>query len=519
MEGNPVADSTNTSDNKTGASFAELGCTGLTRFGNFVHEEWLSELRGAAGAKKYQEMSDNDPTIGAFLFAMKMLIRQVEWTVEAGGDSAVDVEAKEFIESIMKDMQYSWKDTVSEILSFLTYGWSYFEIVYKLRNGANENDGLHSDYDDGKIGVKKLSIRTQTSLNEWGFSEDGDITGMWQTAAPKYIRTFIPIEKAILFRTEITKNNPEGRSILRNSWRPYYFKKNMEEIEGIGVERDLAGLPVMEVPANIMSADATAAEKAMYVSCQQVVQQIRRDEAEGLVIPAAVDQLGQSTGYKLSLLASGGKRSFDTSAIIDRYDKRIAMTVMADFLLLGQKDVGSFALSSDKTKLFTYALVSILDIVEAGINKKLVKELLRLNGYTSKLEVPPKIKHGDIEIPDLGILSAFITSLSGAGLMYPDEDLEAYVRKIASFPPRKPNAKPVPTIGGDTTTRNTNPNLQQSSGVGTEAYSQAKQTANASMNKNADVVDHILAALQDLDESVRKELLNELQNSETSENA
>ena len=38
----------------------------------------------------------------------------------------------------MDDMQSTWTDTVSEILSFLTYGWSYHEIVYKRRSGEQE---------------------------------------------------------------------------------------------------------------------------------------------------------------------------------------------------------------------------------------------------------------------------------------------------------------------------------------------------------------------------------------------
>ena len=507
--------------NKTGDSFAELGQTGLTRFGNYVQEEWLGELCGAAGAKKYTEMKDNDPTIGAFLFAIKQLIRQAEWTVTPGGETTADKAAAEYLTSIMGDMEYTWEDTISEILSMLPYGWAYFEIVYKLRNGDDPKLQYNSAYSDGKVGIRKLAIRSQQTVQEWAFNDNGDISGMYQQCAPKYIRTFIPIEKAILFRTETTKNNPEGRSILRNCWRPYYFKKNIEEIEGIGVERDLAGLPVMEVPSRIMAANATPEERATFVSCQNAVQQIRRDEVEGLVIPSSVDSSGQPTGYKLSLLTSGGKRAFDTNAIIDRYDKRIAMTVMADFILMGQSDVGSFALSSDKTKLFSYALISILDVIQGALNKKLVPPLMRMNNF-GKLTKLPQFKHGDIEIPDLGILGAFITAMSGAGLLYPDEDLESYVRKIASFPQRKAGAKTVPIItdpSANTTTRNTNPNLQQRNGSGKEAYSNAKATTAAAMKKSQDddLVKHVLEALEVLSEDVRKEIYDELKNSQTLE--
>ncbi|WP_155274431.1 hypothetical protein [Piscirickettsia salmonis] len=45
-----------------------------------------------------------------------------------------------------------------------------------------------------------------------------------------------------MFRTTSRKGNPEGRSILRNAYQPWYYKKNLESIESIGIERNLVGL-------------------------------------------------------------------------------------------------------------------------------------------------------------------------------------------------------------------------------------------------------------------------------------
>ena len=33
--------------------------------------------------------------------------------------------------------------------------------------------------------------------------------------------------------------------MLRNSYRSWYYKKRLEEFESVGVERDLAGLPMV----------------------------------------------------------------------------------------------------------------------------------------------------------------------------------------------------------------------------------------------------------------------------------
>lgn len=65
----------------------EYGRIGQKRWEGVFNEEFLPELSGIRGVKTYREMLDNDDTIGAIMFAIKMLIRQVKWHVEPGGDS------------------------------------------------------------------------------------------------------------------------------------------------------------------------------------------------------------------------------------------------------------------------------------------------------------------------------------------------------------------------------------------------------------------------------------------------
>ena len=321
----------------------EIGRVGQRRYGGTIYEEFLHELRGKRGIAVYHEMSDNDDVVGAILFAIEMLVRQCAWNVEPGGDTAKDKEAAEFVKSCMDDMQDTWIDTISEILSFLTYGWSFHEIVYKRRMGKTKDPRTKSKYNDGLIGWKKLPTRAQETLYQWEYDNEDNLLGMTQMPPPDYGTFTIPIEKALLFRTKSRKGNPEGRSILRNAYRPWYFKRRIQEIEGIGIERDLAGLPVITAPEGIDIWDETDDHAVkIYSALLDMVRSIRRDERDGAVLPF---------GYKLELLSSGGNRQFDTNAIINRYDTRIAMTVLADFIFLGHDKTGSWALSSDKTEL------------------------------------------------------------------------------------------------------------------------------------------------------------------------
>ena len=111
-------------------SMKEYGRIGQRRYAGMFSEEFLRELQGKRGIEVYREMSENDEICGAIIYAIETLIRQTDWNVQPGGDSAKDRECAEFVESCMNDMQDTWTDTISEILSFLAYGWSYHEIVY-----------------------------------------------------------------------------------------------------------------------------------------------------------------------------------------------------------------------------------------------------------------------------------------------------------------------------------------------------------------------------------------------------
>ena len=414
------------------ASFTEIGSTGLAKYGGFVNEEKLSKLSSKKASTIYFEMSENDPTIGAFLFAMEALLTNVEWDTEAADETTASKDAAEFLKTCMDDMEHSWVEFIQEVLSMLVYGWEANEIVYKLRKGQDAaSSAYRSKYDDGKVGWRKLPIRAQSTLIKWMFNDSDDVTGLEQLTSKNPSVKQIPVEKLILFRTKSRKNNPMGRSILRNAYRPWLFKKRIEEIEGVGIERDLAGLPVAHVPSNILSNNASAEERATLEVITTLVTNIRRDHQEGVVFPRVFDENSNSL-YELELLSTGGSRQFDTSSIIDRYDKRIAMTVLADFLFLGQSRVGSFALSSDKTDLFGSAIGSFLNVISDALNKQAVPRLMRVNNI--KAENQPKIKPGDVEKPDLQRFTDAVYKLVGVGALVPSDELSNKLSELLEVP-------------------------------------------------------------------------------------
>lgn len=414
----------------------EIGRVGQRRYGGIFYEEFLSELRGRKGAEVFTEMSNNDETIGAILFAIEMLVRQASWSVEPGGSTAKDREAAEFVKSCMDDMQQTWIDTISEILSFLTYGWSFHEIVYKRRMGRTKDNRTSSKYDDGLIGWMKLPIRSQETLYQWEYDDQDNLIGMTQMPPPDFGLITIPMNKAMLFRTRSRKDNPEGRSILRTAYRSWYFKRRIQEIEGIGIERDLAGLPVITTPEGMDIWDKDDEDmNAIRAGLEAMVKNIRRDSTEGLVLPF---------GYTFELTSTGGSRQFDTNSIIARYDTKISQTVLADFIQLGHESVGSFALSSDKTNLFSMAICAFLDIICQTFNSQGIPALIDINGdHFAGVTDYPRLTHGDIEDVDLATMATFIKDMTSIGVIIPDESLEDYVRQLGKLPKRTTDTVPM----------------------------------------------------------------------------
>jgi len=435
---------------KKNMKLVEMGRTGLTRFGGYISEEWLPELQGRKGAEVYRKMADSDAIVGGYLFAIKEIAKSVPWFAVPANSSEEGQEDAKYLESCIYDMSMPWPSTLDEILSILTFGWGYFEKVFKIRRGPRQKDPrFHSQYSDGKIGWAKWAPRAQESLNEWIYDEDTDtLIGMSQIPAPDYQERRIPLSKALHFVTTSSKGNPEGRSPLRNARRSCYMKTQIEDLEGIGIERDLVGYPTLYIPLEVFKKETDEATDA-YNDFMDVISNIRRDEAEGILLPAVFDANGNRL-YEFKLLSSSGTRQFDTSRIITRYDGRIALTVMAGFLLLGQQNQGSYALSETMSKMFYQSLMSLLDNIAETINTQAVPELFELNGW--ERDELPYLAHGKAEPVNLEVLGNFLGRLTDMGMVL-DDRLENHLRGIADMPlrdtkqgPSRRKAKPAPVL-------------------------------------------------------------------------
>lgn len=426
---------------KKATATRELGASGSYGMNDQLRpDEFLPKLRGLNATRTFREMKDNDPVIGAILMAFEMLLRAAEFRVEAANDSPEAEEAKLFVEQCFEDMEGTVDDFLAEVLTFLPFGFSVFEVVYKIRGGRNTSDPTrYSQFDDGRYGIQKLAPRAQWTIDRFLTDANGAITGVRQTALTlKMSSVEIPIEKLLHFRTSTINNDPSGRSILRNAFTSYHYASHIQMIEAIAVEREMNGIPVGRIPSEYLADSATAAQQGFTNAFKKILRDVKFNDQGFILIPSDVyeNDDGSKTSIPMvqfDLVTAKGTRAIPTGDVILRHQQNIARSVLADFLMLGSSDKGSFALSKSKTDLFLAAAAGYTEAIASVLNRQLLTRLWELNGFDP--ELMPTIAFGDIAPVDLAELGAFVRDIAGAGMpLFPDDDTENTIRRAAGFP-------------------------------------------------------------------------------------
>ena len=398
-----------------------LGVAGdNTHNGQIRADEFLPELRGRKAVRTYRQMRDNDSTIGAVMYAVEQILRDVELDVKPANDSDEAKREAEFVKEVLHDMDHTLDDHVSEALSFLSYGFAWFEVVYKRRVGpTSRSDKRKSKFTDGRIGVRKIASRAPWTINKFDVdSQTGDVLGIQQSVGLMNGSNTIPVNKSLYYKTTSLNGDPSGRSILRNAYTSYEYLNNLQAIEAIAVERELAGIPVARIPSEYLSGDASQAQAGFVNGLKQILRDVKFNEQGYIILPSDTypDKDGAPTAIRLvdvELMSSNGSRNIDIDPIVRRYQHDIARSVLSEFLLLGSQG-GSYALSKSKTDLFLRALESYIQAIVDVLNKQLIERLWQLNGLN--YDLMPKVVAGDVAPHDLRELSSFLRNLNGANI-------------------------------------------------------------------------------------------------------
>ncbi|MDD5417238.1 MAG: hypothetical protein PHU12_04690 [Candidatus Aenigmarchaeota archaeon] len=384
------------------------GVRGLKTAAGRINEEWNTLLKSwNKEVKTYLEMRD-DVIVGTLLDAIKLPLLRATFEVNAApANTPGDQAAADWLYEAMNRMRrQTWQSHTNDCLDSLDFGFSVSEITLEKRS-------------DGRMWPKNIDPRGQETLDRWGFGKDDE-----KDTALSFIQRDpdgggiyeIPLSKCVHVTFRGRKGNPQGKSLLRSIFRPWRMCKDLENLEAIGIERDVGGMPVATLPeGDIGDEDETDLKEAL--------KNLRMDDAMYLLLPNGVEVAPYSSGAKV----------YDVAAVIERKQKEILGRLFAQFLKLGMDNVGTQALVKGSQDFFMLALGSVQDALVEAWNQQLVPYLFAFNTFPGMSELPEIVWNEPGRVDVASLINAFVAA-AGAKLFTPTDVDEDHIRELLDWP-------------------------------------------------------------------------------------
>lgn len=426
---------------------SEGGYVGLNIFNGVSNEEMKKELNFPNNLKTYKNMSYHG-TVNAPLTLYTNIISKADWVVKPPKEATEEEKKQtEFIRECLTDMDQPFEELIKDILSMNIYGFSVHEKVYRKRYTSNG-----SKYNDGLIAWKKLPIRSQESIKKFLFSDDGnEVTGVQQNVSNlsdpygrfstrDKLEVNLPKSKFMLFRTGNHRGDPYGKSMLRDAYLAWRYLTVLEEIESNGVAKDLSGIPILKLPPQYLSKDATPEQVAIRQYYERSMANLQVNQQSAMILPNAYDPDTRQPLFELALLSMDGKKGFDTTKVKEYYKNLILTSLFADILIMGQSATGSFALGQIKNSLSGAMAESMIREIKSVFNNDLIRQTYELNGWNAARACT--LDFENLESADLESFSKAIQRFASTSVLEVDREVLNRVRESIGVDPLPEDEEP-----------------------------------------------------------------------------
>lgn len=424
------------------APFDEQGVGGTPIYGGYVaNYETDAKLHGLQRWRTASDLLANISMIAAGVRYFLNLTSRPSWSMEPADDSDEAKIAAEFIESVLDDMDTSWARIVRRSGMFRYHGFGVHEWIAKKR-------------EDGKIGIQDIEVRPVQTIERWDSDPRGSILGMLQRGPQDGAEYYLPRGKVIYLVDDIFSDSPMGMGWFRHLVGPAETLKTYLQLEKIGYQRDLSGIPIGRAPIaairkairenKITKEDGEALIEGM----KQFVRMESKQPGTGAVLDSQPWEGSTADGKTISTimqwgieLLTGAQTSIDKLAdAIRRINFDMAMVTGTESLLIGREGAGSMALSKDKSaNLYLNVNATLADMAQ-GYSKDLIAPICALNGIPDKLRPKPKVE--DASGKDVAQIAAALRDMAAAGaILAPDDPAIDDVRDLIGIS-RQPEMTP-----------------------------------------------------------------------------
>ena len=365
------------------------------------------DLRFPYSVKTYEEMT-KDSILAAALTAVQTIAIRVPRYIEPYSEAPRHVKQAEFIEECLginhdnNDMTHSFDEFLRDVMTLNTYGFSTHEKVFRIRRGR-----YGSKFDDGKVGIKRLPIRPQSTIESFKYDSEGrEMTGVVQRQSASRTAALKDVKKSVKFNGEIviprenilhfTAGGGDGKaegvsplSFVNKTWRDY---QRYKDLEGIAASKNLNGLPVIWMPSEYMTDDPDDPFSKVFTELRDGVSKIAIGEQSSLVLPSDREDMTGQGGklFDFTLMSASSSNITAITAIIERLKKEMLLCLFASELQDG--------IDSTKTSMLNMLVENRIKGIFTVLNSDLIPHLFRLNGWDETKT--PRICYGKLrEIP------------------------------------------------------------------------------------------------------------------------
>lgn len=402
--------------------FKEAGVSGTAVFGGYVeNQEKNPKLANGERWRTAADMLANISIIAAGVRYYLNLVAKPAWIAEPADDSPQAQEFADFLTSVMNDMDTGWSKVIRQGALHKYHGFAILEWVATKRP-------------DGMTGIGRIELRPSHTIERWDIDDNGTILGVWQQSPQTGIELAIPRHKFVYFVDDMLSDSPEGLGWFRHLAEPAERLKAYLNLEALGFERDLSGIPIGRAPiaainkavkdGQMTQAQANTAIAGMTKFVQQEV----RKKNTGMVLDSQHFQDTTADGPKnssvaqwdIELLTGSAGSMPQLAAAIDRLRVEMAQIIGVEGLLIGTNGTGSLALSEDKSDNLYMQVNSTLTDMAQQLQKDFVDTVWTLNGLPDELK--PRLKVEELSFKDAKMVADALASMAQAGAVLAPDD-------------------------------------------------------------------------------------------------
>ena len=332
---------------------------GVANFGSVDFNGELLESSDQVPIDKLQRMTRFDGQAKALLNILTMPVRTAKWQIVPCKDG---VREAKFITEMLTRPPHRGGMSIpfGSVLGFLALAIrDRFKVVEKIWEYQRVDGEL-------RYVLKKLAPRPTETL-KIKVDNAGDFVGVHQRANfhGRFIDVQIPKHKLLLYTYGKEEAPLAGESAFNAAH--YHFDKKHKLYYIAHIAYSVAALPprVGTIPRGVTNSAEIDAFRTNLSSL-------------GLNTAITIPE-----GWEVETLQLN--RSFaDFMPLINHHDFMMAISVLAQFLRLGQTGVGAFALSSDQSDVFVTAMQHFLDDIAGVITSYLLPDIVDLNFGSQK---------------------------------------------------------------------------------------------------------------------------------------